>query len=81
MTAEWLPAPAAGSSALNAWTFMVVLLFVLLASSQRRRAAGGIRLAAPAFVPLAPDSARQIASELGAAVGELIDAERRKGDG
>ena len=66
------------SPGLSLGWLLILLLFVLFAGSARRRAAGGIRLAAPAFVPLDLDAASQVASELGAAYAELLDAERRR---
>jgi hypothetical protein len=70
------PFPKLGLGAL-----LILLLFVLFVGGDRRRAAGSIRLAAPTFVPLAPDAAAQVADQLGTAVGELLDASRPHGPG
>lgn len=72
MSAEWPPelperTPAPGLGAL-----LILLLLILFAVSARR-AAGGIRLATPVFVTLTPDAASQVASELGAVMGELLE--------
>jgi hypothetical protein len=56
---------------------LFVLLFVLLAVGRRAKLSGGIRLAPPAFVPLASDAASRFALELGTAYGELLGAELR----
>jgi hypothetical protein len=64
---------------LGAGGLLIVLLLILFAGWDRRRAAGGIRLAEPAFVPLDPDGAEQVASDLGTAYAALIDAEGRRG--
>ncbi len=80
MTVEWWPETPDRQLALSAGAFLILLLFILFAGAERRRAAGGIRLAAPTFIPLAPNAATHLAKELGAAVGELLDAERRRGE-
>jgi hypothetical protein len=64
---------------LSVGALLILLLLIVFASSARRRAAGGIRLASPAFVPLAPGAATEVAGALGAAVGELVAATRRGG--
>jgi hypothetical protein len=69
------------SPSLSVAAVLILLLLILFTRSARRKAVGGIRLAAPAFVPLAPDAVSQAASELGAAVGELLDAERHRSEG
>jgi len=69
------------SPRLSAAALLILLLLIVVAGRTRRQAAGGIRLATPAFVPLAHDAASQVASDLGAAVGELLDAERRRSEG
>jgi hypothetical protein len=69
------------SPRLSAGALLILLLLIVFVGRTRREAAGGIRLATPAFVPLAPGAASQLASELGAAVGDLLDAERRRSQG
>lgn len=54
-----------------------LLLFVVLAVGRRVKLSGGLRLAPPAFVPLASDAAGRFAHEFGTAYAELIEAERR----
>ena len=66
---------------LSLGALLILLLFIVFVGGDRRRAAGRIRLAAPAFVPLAPDAAGQVADELGSAFGALLDAERRRSGG
>lgn len=63
---------------LGAGGLLIVLLLILVAGWDRRRAAGAIRLAAPAFVPITPEGAQHVASELGSAYAALVDAERRR---
>jgi len=65
VSAEGPPELPEGTTGLSLGSLLILLLFILFAGADRRRAAGGIRLATPAFVPLAPDAATQVASELG----------------
>lgn len=81
MRAGRTPNAADPSPRLSLGALLILLLLLLLAGSARRQAASDIRLATPAFVPLAPAAASQVASELGAAIGELLDAERRRSEG
>ena len=81
MSADRTPDDGDPYPTLSVGALLILLLLILLASRTRRQAAGGIRLATPAFVPLAPGAASQVASELGAAVGELLDTERRRSEG
>jgi hypothetical protein len=57
--------------------FLVLVLVVVV--GRRAKLSGGIRLAPPAFVPLASDAASRFAHELGTAYAELIEAEQRLG--
>ena len=57
---------------------LFLLLILILGLSARRRAAGGIRLAAPRFVPLTLEAGHEVVTELGAAVGELLAAQDRQ---
>ncbi|MEX2135944.1 MAG: hypothetical protein WEB29_03140 [Chloroflexota bacterium] len=81
MRADRRPNAADSLPSISAGALLILLLLILFAGRTRRQAAGGIRVATPAFVPLAQDAASQVASELGAAVGELLDAERRRSEG
>jgi hypothetical protein len=60
---------------------LFLLLILIVGLSARRRATGGIRLAAPAFVPLTPEAGDELVTKLGAAVGELLTAEHRRREG
>lgn len=57
---------------------LFLLLFVVVAVERRVKLSGGIRLAPPAFVPLASDAASRFAHEFGIAYAELIEAEQRR---
>ena len=57
---------------------LLLLLFVLFAVGRRDKLSGSLRLAPPAFVPLASDAASRFAHELGTAYAELIEAEQRR---
>lgn len=81
MSADRTPDELNPFPSMSAGALLILLLLILFAGRTRRQAAGAIRLATPAFVPLAHDAASQVASELGAAVGELLDAERRRSEG
>lgn len=65
-----------GAPALRLAGFLILLLFILL-GDQRRQLAQAIRLAPPAFVPLASDAAGRFAHEFGTAYAELVEAEQR----
>jgi hypothetical protein len=58
---------------------LILLLLILLTPLSRQGAAASIRLAAPAFVPLAAEAASRVVDDLGAAFGALLDAEQRRG--
>lgn len=58
---------------------LILLLFVIFAVGRRAKLRGGLRLAPPAFVPLASDAASRFAHEFGRAYAKLIDAEQRRG--
>jgi hypothetical protein len=68
------------TESLSVGALLILLFLIVFAGSARRRAAGAIRLASPAFVPLAPDAATEVAGALGAAVGELLEPSRRGGE-
>ena len=72
MSAAWPPELLEGTDGLSAAALLVLLVVIVLAASARRRAAGGIRVASPAFVPLAAEAASEVADALGALVGELL---------
>ncbi len=78
MSADGTPDQMGSQPTISAAAVLILLLLILFVSRTRRQAAGGIRLATPACVPLADDAASQVANELGTAVGELLDAERRR---
>jgi len=59
---------------------LILLLLVVFAVGRRAKRRGGLRLAPPAFVPLASDAASRFAHELGTAYAELMAGDPPDGE-
>ena len=71
------PARSVDISGLPPLLQLFLVLVLVVAVGRRAKLSGGIRLAPPAFVPLASDAASRFAQEFGTACAEFVEAEQR----